>query len=255
MVSQFLEDLTRAGDAVWEHYLRPFSGQEPSEPPAFPVWDAVTDNAIESFIIKYGHAYDWRVWLGWSMAFSCLSIPAAEVLDTPEAFSDAHKFAELLAVHMGERCPGEHSEPNPDMLAALKQLPEYSAPNWTYGSQDIDRFRFEVAAHQEWLYLQGSFIPELELTPARREEVLNLSSEIENALFQDASLETILGLHTLTGHLAAQKLDLQVGQQLAAGKRVMCVQAHGMTDAVKHYATTWLLNRAISQQFKAFRLN
>jgi hypothetical protein len=252
MTSQFLEDLTTAGNFVWEYYLQPFAGKGPSEPPHFPVWEKVPE--VESFKVRYGGDYDWRVWMGWAVAFSSMATRSAEALNMSDAYWDVHKFTELTAVHMGDRCPGNHAAERLTADAVLS-LGEYAAPTWHFGSRDIDRFRFEVAAHQEWLYLQGTYIPERELLPARAEEVMTVATDIENDLFKDAELETLLGLLVLASHMATLGMANYTTAQEEAARRALCVQSHGMTDAVRSFVVEAQVGAHVAEMLRQAGLN
>lgn len=235
MSSVFLDDLTRAGNAVWEHYLARFVDDKAPIPPEFPVWDAVTDPDIERILIKYSQELDWRGWMGWSMAFSTMATVAATVADTPAEFDELQKFAQLLAIHMGQKCPGGHAETLNESMAIIGTLPEYPGPQWISRPMEMDLFRFQVAAHQEWLFLQGSFVPGMELSEDEAEENLSTSSELENELFKDTEFHTLIGLMVLSMHLAAGQLNRHSDRHFQTGSRVLCVQAHGMEDAITHY--------------------
>lgn len=255
MSSEFLESLTSAGNAVWEYYLSPFSGDATHEPPTFPVWEAVTE--VENFFVKYRDAYDWRVWLGWSSAFSNMAVSIAQASDNRTQVNDVHKFVQLVALHMGDRCdvnsvPVTHDEVSEATASTLQSLPEFLMPTWTYGSKDMDRFRFEVAAYHEWLFLQGTFIPERELSEARSDEVLDLAAELENDIFKEATLETVLGLVVLSMHMATAGMQGITTSQERAVRRVMCMQAHGMEFAVKMWIQDYYAHKLLNHLFTEF---
>lgn len=252
MSSKFLEDLTRAGRAIWEQYLQPFDNTVPMAPPQFPVWETVPE--ADLFFRTYRDEFDWRLWMGWALAFSCMATRSAEAEDTERAMETVFIFAELVAVHAGQRCPGNHEATNRDTQEAMREMPEFPGPMWST-SRDMGRFQFEAAAQQEWLYIQDAFVPELKLTDDRKEEVLAISFEIENTLFEDADMYTLLGLMVLSAHLAALSPTVSSSvssyplNEAVAQRRVLCVQAHGMCDAVEYYKAEYRLHNALSEFF------
>lgn len=243
MPGTFLEDLTRAGRAVWEYYLKPFDTETQEIPPTFPVFEAVTE--AENFANKYGSEYDWRTWLTWATAFSYMGVAFAESADTPAEYNTLDKFTELNAIHMGERHSLEHND-SPEFF---RMLPPYLMPTWSYGSRDMEKFRFEVAAYQEWLLMESVLLNK-EFPEARREEIMSLASELENDLFKDAEFETILGLMVLSMHMATLGMRGLSADMTERANRYLCVHAHGIVRTVKDYIAMGNFRRILGALFR-----
>lgn len=247
MKSQFLEDLTSAGRAVWEQYLEPLNGKD-AEPPHFPVWERVP--AAEQFRLKYAYSFDWRVWMAWSSAFSCFVSAKAD--DEPcgrgRCLHMVAQFAELNWIHAADNCPGNHAEDTDWISSAFRKMPELEIPQYS-PTKDYGRYQVEVAAWHEWQYLRGSYVPEWQLSDEDQEHHAGMSSAIEADLFGDADVHTMVGMALLASHFAHVKTPVMGVDLSLAARAALCMQSGAIYNLAEFRIKSMSIQEAVSRMF------